>query len=102
MLESFCEGWGVPLESLIRSHTFGQLLLMACASNIRAYELEQELERDTKSQMSKGPLQSSAPTSTTRSRLKPHKPFKEMTSEEYKDYLVRADTPDSDFPSPTR
>jgi hypothetical protein len=79
MLESFCDGWGISLDELVKRHTLGQLILMACGSAIRASDLDKEVDAGK-----------SKHEGVKKARFVPNKPFSKMTSAEYRDYMTRA------------
>jgi len=69
----------VPFDTLVKLHTLGQLVLLSMGSRISYAKMEDDMD-DDKASVGRGGKQ----------RALPAKPFKQMTSREYLDYVDKS------------
>jgi len=80
-----CEQWSCSYDELISRHTYGQILLLGLG---RGY-LERERNQQMQQAQRKVQRDAKRGRSKPRSTVKPPKPFKDMTGEEYMDWVSR-------------
>ncbi|MCK9596420.1 hypothetical protein M0R19_04510 [Candidatus Pacearchaeota archaeon] len=84
---SYCEAWGTSFKEIVNEYTEAQLILFSFVSVLKDYKEEDKNKKKKVKKTEKGLV---VEEEDNKRIIKPTKKFKEMTIDEYNNYLAGA------------